>query len=155
MNERPTSTKEWARHVGQTRARLAKRAERNFPPGSTRKCPECGKRTLESRDDLVRETQRHAMMVVHHHLHGARCKSCGIEILEIYEDVALEDALDRFAPDYAAKVTAVSGRNLGTYWPKDVVRVMNLHSQDALLVQILDQDTMVLRRTTAGKTDQG
>ncbi len=93
------------------------------------------------------------MALVHHHLHGARCQHCGSEFLEAYEDLALEEARpeDRLA-DYEAKVTNVSGRNLGTYWPKDVVRVMELSNQDALEVQILDPDTMIVRRK--GKTEE-
>ncbi len=138
----------WMEAVHELRSRLMQDRPRAFPPGSTRKCPECEESTLESRDDIVRETVVGAMALVHHHLHGARCSHCGSEFLEAYEELALEETRpgDRVA-DYEAKVTNVSGRNLGTYWPKDVVRVMNLSNQDALQVQVLDPDTMILRRT--------
>lgn len=120
---------------------------RLFPAGQTRRCPQCGKRALEGREDLVREAIIGAMALVHHNLHGARCRQCGAEFLEAYEEVALEEAGPaRSLPDYEARVTSVSGRNLGTYWPRDVVRVMQLHKEDALHVQVLDQDTMILRR---------
>lgn len=133
--------------VHDLRSRLMKDRPRAFPPGTTRGCPACGKQTLESRDDLVRETVVGAMALVHHHLHGARCKHCGSEFLEAYEELALEETQpgDRFV-GYEAKITNVSGRNLGTYWPKDVVRVMELSNQDALEVQVLDSDTMIVRR---------
>lgn len=139
--------REWMTAVHELRSRLMQDRPRAFPPGKTRTCPVCDKRMLESRDDLVRETVVGAMALVHHHLHGARCRHCGSEFLEAYEELALEEVRpeDRLA-DYEAKVTNVSGRNLGTYWPKDVVRVMNLSNQDALKVQVLDPDTMIVRR---------
>ncbi|MCA1810492.1 MAG: hypothetical protein LC623_00585 [Halobacteriales archaeon] len=120
---------------------------RAFPPGIVRKCPVCSKKALESRDDLLREVIVGAMALIHHNLHGARCKSCKTEFLEAYEDLALEEGSPlRALTDYQARVTSVSGKNLGTYWPKDVVRVMDLHSQDALRVQVLDPDTMLIHR---------
>lgn len=124
-----------------------KERRRVFQVGSVRRCPSCGKRALEGREDLIRETVVGAMALVHHNLHGARCRSCGAEFLEAYEEIALEEAGSaRSLPDYEAKVTRVSGRNLGTYWPRDIVRVMQLHKEDALHVQVLDHDTMILHR---------
>lgn len=142
----PTS-REWFQAAFDLRNRLMKERPRAFPPGSVRKCPSCGKRALESRDDLVREAVVGAMALVHHNLHGARCRSCRTEFLEAYEEIALEEAgPPRNLPDYEAKVTSVSGRNLGTYWPRDIVRVMDLHKEDALHVQVLDDDTMIIQR---------
>lgn len=139
--------REWAESVAELRDRLTREKPRAFPPGTTRKCPVCAKRALESRDDLLRETIVGAMALVHHNLHGARCKSCKTEFLEAYEELALEEAgPERRLTDYQARVSNVSGRNLGTYWPKDVVRVMDLHDQDGLRVQVLDPDTMVIQR---------
>ncbi len=141
------SAREWASAATDLRNHLMETKPRAFPPGPARTCPVCSKLALASRDDLVREVVVGAIALVHHNLHGARCESCGTEFLEAYEELALEEAgPERTLSDYQAKVTSVSGRNLGTYWPKDVVRVMNLHSQDALSVQILDADTMLIRR---------
>ncbi len=141
----------WMTAVHELRTHLMQDQPRAFPPGTTRKCPVCEERQLESRDDIIRETIVGAMALVHHHLHGARCKHCGAEFLEAYEELALEETRpDDHVADYQAKVTNVSGRNLGTYWPKDIVRVMNLTNQDALEVQVLDEDTMILRRKAKG-----
>lgn len=137
----------WFQAMRKTRDRLINERPRAFPPGSKRKCPECEKRTLESREDLMRETTVGAVVILHHNLHGARCTHCKTEFLESYEEIALEEhGPPKGLADYQAKVTSVSGRNLGTYWPKDVVRVMDLHNKDGLRVQILDADTMVIRR---------
>lgn len=142
--------REWAAAVTELRDRLMEGRPRAFPPGSKRACPVCSKETLESRDDLVRETISGSMALVHHNLHGARCSDCGTEFLEAYEEVAMEEAgPTRHLPDYLAKVTSVSGKNIGTYWPKDIVRVMDLHLQDALRVQVLDKDTMMIHREHA------
>lgn len=139
--------REWAAALAKLRDRLMTERPRAFPPGSTRVCPACDANALESRDDLLRETVVGAMALVHHNLHGARCTNCGTEFLESYEEVALEEAgAGPLSSDYEARVTHVSGKNLGTYWPKDVVRVMDLHSQDTLRVQVLDADTMVVHR---------
>ena len=129
------------------RNRLMHERPRAFPRGSVRKCPACAKKALKSRDDLIREMVVGAMALVHHNLHGARCDSCKTEFLEAYEELALEESgPERRLTDYQARVTSVSGKNLGTYWPKDIVRVMGLHSQDALQVQVLDEDTMLIQR---------
>ncbi len=121
--------------------------KRAFPGGSLRKCPVCSKKALQGRDDLLREIVVGAMASVHHNLHGARCKNCKAEFLESYEEIALEEAgPERKLTDYQAKVTRVSGKNLGTYWPKDIVRVMKLHRGDALGVQVLGDDTMLIQR---------
>ncbi len=142
----PTPT-QWANAIAALRNQLMHERKRTFPPGSTRECPVCSNDALESRDDLIRESIVGSMALVHHNLHGARCTECGAEFLESYEEIALEEAgPERVLSDYLAKVTSVSGRNLGTYWPKDVVRAMDLHSQDSLRVQILDQDTMLIAR---------
>jgi YgiT-type zinc finger domain-containing protein len=141
------SPREWAEALLALRMRLMKQRPRAFPPGTVRKCPVCGKKTLESREDLLRETIVGSMALIHHNLHGARCRSCDTEFLEAYEELALEEAgAARKLTDYQARVTSVSGKNLGTYWPKDIVRVMDLHSQDALHVQVLDRDTMIIQR---------
>lgn len=138
---------EWAEATRALRDRLMDARPRAFPRGEVRSCPVCEKQALEGRDDLVRETVVGAIVLVSHNLHGARCAHCGAEFLESYEEIALEEAgPERRLTDYQAKVTSVSGRNLGTYWPKDVVRVMDLHNQDALRVQVLDADTMIVTR---------
>lgn len=96
---------------------------------------------------MIRETLVGSVALVHHNLHGARCTQCGTEFLEAYEEISLEEVgPERYLSDYLAKVTSVSGRNLGTYWPKDIVRTMDLHNQDSLHVQVLDQDTMLIER---------
>lgn len=138
---------EWVHAAFDLRNRLTKQRRRVFESGKVRRCPSCGKRALEGRDDLARETIVGSMAIVHHNLHGARCRHCRAEFLESYEEIALEEAgKAREIPDYEARVTSVSGRNLGTYWPRDVVRVMQLHKEDMLHVQVLDRDTMILHR---------
>lgn len=141
------SPREWIESNVALRNRLMSNRPRAFPPGTVRKCPVCSRKTLEGREDLVREVVVGAMALVHHNLHGARCKACKTEFLEAYEEIALEESgPERKLSDYMAKVTSVSGRNLGTYWPKDIVRVMELHKEDALRVQVLDEDTMLIHR---------
>ncbi|MEK6975240.1 MAG: hypothetical protein AABY18_02745 [Candidatus Thermoplasmatota archaeon] len=141
------SPRQWASALADLRNRLMKERPRAFAPGTVRKCPSCSKKALASRDDLLREVVVGAMAFVHHNLHGARCTHCHREFLEAYEEVAMEEGgPERLLTDYQAKVTSVSGKNLGTYWPKDVVRVMGLHSQDSLRVQVLDADTMIIQR---------
>lgn len=146
------SPREWAIALVDLRNRLMGERQRAFPSGSVRVCPACSKKALEGRDDLIREVVVGAMAFVHHNLHGARCRNCRSEFLESYEEIALEEAgPERQLSDYRAKVTSVSGKNLGTYWPKDVVRAMRLHSQDSLRVQILGDDTMIIQREHEGR----
>jgi hypothetical protein len=80
------------------------------------------------------------------HLHGAMCTTCSVVMLEPYEAAGIEDQVGMpFVSDYEAKVTNIGSGTVGTYWPKDIQRIMGLRKGRRMHVQLVDQDTMLIR----------
>lgn len=134
---------------------IAERARgfRAWPPGSVHLCPACGKRSFVGSDDLSFEVVKPGTVLVFRHLHGARCGACSTQALEAEDLVAVEaEAGVGLMGDYEAKVSNIGTGTLGTYWPKDVVRVLRLSPDKKVFIQVLDTDTALLRfRRAKGK----
>lgn len=146
MNEGHPTVREWQSWVAETRKRLMQRSRRIWPEGDTRTCPRCKKKTLIGRSDLTREVDATGVVIVFSNLHGAVCESCGTEYLEGYEQQAIEErAGTAFRGHLTGTVSALGGKKLGTYWPKDVQRALNLHAKDDLQITPLAPDTAVMR----------
>lgn len=122
------------------------RARRVWPEGSVSDCPSCGARAFEGRNDLAHEIARPGGVLVYRHLRGARCSRCSAQSLEPAEmiDVEREAGVGSIS-DYEAKVSNIGSGTMGTYWPKDVVRVMALSPDKKVFIHILDRDTAILR----------
>jgi hypothetical protein len=122
------------------------RGQRLWPAGKTFKCPGCGNRTLKGSDDVHVEVVRDNMVHAFRHMHGAMCSSCPVIVLEPYDAIGVEDQVGMpFVSDYEAKVTNIGTGTVGTYWPKDVQRIMGLRKGRRMQVQLVDQDTMLIR----------
>lgn len=143
--------KEWEAGVHAARQDTLKGRRRHWPTGTTHTCPSCGvKGAFVGREDLTSHTEANGVAVAFHNLHGGQCTKCHAQALEDYEIILIEDlAPPAFRSDHKARITRLSKRNLGTYWPQDVIRLMGLHPQDDLIVKVLDADTMVLERRHA------
>lgn len=50
-----------------------------------------------------------------------------------------------FHPDYRAKVSRIGKGTVGTYWPKDVERLLGLRPDQRIYIEILGPDTALLR----------
>ncbi len=122
------------------------RGQRLFPTGTTTMCPMCRKETFEGRDDLSAEVRKEHTILIFRRLSGARCRNCHAQTLEPYEEIDIErEAGFGAKSDYEAKVSRIGSGSLGTYWPKDVTRVMGLHPHDRVFISVLDRDTALLR----------
>jgi len=120
--------------------------ERLWPEGETFACPRCGERTFEGRSDLAYRSTEGRHVVSFRHLHGASCTNCGAKTLEPYEQIAVEDEADiGLHPDYEASVSRIGSGTLGTYWPKDVERVLNLSPDKRAFIEIIDRDAVLVR----------
>lgn len=127
-----------AAEAGARRARL-------WPAGSVSKCPKCGKRALEGRDDLVERVARPGHVIVFRHMRGARCRACAAQWLEPGEHLNIEaEAGAEIVGDYEVKISRVGSGTLGTYWPKDLVRVLGLKPKKRAYVKVLDADTALI-----------
>lgn len=120
--------------------------QRLWPEGERFECPECGKQTFEGKSDLTYRTTHGHHVVSFRHLHGASCSSCGAKTLEPYEQIGVEDETGvGLNPDYEAKVSRIGSGSLGTYWPKDVRRVLGLEPDRKAFIEIIDRDAVPVR----------
>lgn len=126
--------------------------DRLWPEGEVFECPSCGEEAFEGRSDLVYRDTRGSHVVSFRHLHGASCRSCGAKTLEPYEQIEVEDEVGLgFHPDYEASVSRIGSGSLGTYWPKDVERVLGLHPDKRAFIEILDRDAVLVRFEDEGE----
>lgn len=132
------------RLVKEQKEAFAKR--RLWPEESVSVCPSCDRHTFVGRSDLSHEVARPGGVVVYRHLYGARCAHCNAQVLEPAELVRIEEetGIGQVA-DYEAKVSNIGSGTVGTYWPKDVVRVMNLSPDTRAYIQVLDRETALIR----------
>lgn len=143
--ERYIPPEEWEERVQAARETIEE-ADRLWPDGEVHECPECGEETFEGRSDLTVRVTRGPHVVSFRHLHGAECTSCGAATLEPYEALAVEDEAGLgFHPDYEASVSRIGSGTLGTYWPKDVERVLDLHPDKKAFIEVVDRDTVLVR----------
>jgi YgiT-type zinc finger domain-containing protein len=140
----PPSKEEYQRLLQQTRE--ARQKARFWPLGTTHACPQCGERKFVGREDLSYEVANQGRVIIFRHLHGARCEACHAQALEPDELVRIEaEAGVGILADYEAKVSNIGSGTVGTYWPKDVVRIMGLRPDKKAFIVVLDRNTMLLR----------
>lgn len=119
---------------------------RLWPKGGVSDCPNCGRKSFVGRDDLSYLVSRPGRVLVFRHLQGATCTACGTECLEPKEWVAIEgEAGLPMLADYEAKVSRIGSGTLGTYWPRDVVRLLELDPSLKAFIQVLDKRTAIVR----------
>lgn len=83
--------------------------------------------TFEGRDDITYRITHGNHVISFRHLHEASCSTCGAKTLEPYEQIDVEEEAGvGVHPDYEAKVSRIGSGSLGTHWPNDVQRVLNL-----------------------------
>lgn len=124
----------------------AAKKRRNWPAGTVKKCPRCNRDSFVGRNDLTHRMPRPGAVLIFRHLKGARCEACGAQSLEPVDQLAVEhEAGITGLSDYEAKVTAIGSGTLGTYWPKDVVRNLGLQKGRPAYIQILDNETALIR----------
>lgn len=141
----PPKREDAERLLKEQQAALATRP-RLWPDGSTSECPGCARRTFVGRNDLSHEVARPGGVVIFRHLQGARCSHCRAQSLEPWElmQIEAEVGVGQVA-DYEAKVSNIGSGTVGTYWPRDVVRVMDLSPDTRAYIQILDRETALIR----------
>lgn len=140
----PLTRKELERSLEETRRVL--RGRRHWKEGQTYKCPSCGRRALVGRGDLSHEERRGNTILVFRRLKGVRCGHCSAQFLEASEILDIEDEAGvGFQADYQAKVTRIGKGTLGTYWPKDVERLLRLRPDLRLYIEVLSPDAALIR----------
>lgn len=120
---------------------------RAWPRGSRHTCPRCeSSGSLVGRDDLsVETTLPGGAAVVYCNIRGAECSNCGAQYLEPDDADRLEVARAKHRVDFEAKVSRIGSGTVGTYWPKDVVRLLDLRPGRRIYIEVLSDKHALLR----------
>ncbi|MBI2078780.1 MAG: hypothetical protein HYT80_10500 [Euryarchaeota archaeon] len=143
LPEAPASPEYWNKMRKRIRERLMR--TRLWKEGSRHPCPECGARTFIGSDEVTQEFRRGQRIIVMRNLAGARCASCGFQMLEPREHLHIDDELEILtAVDHDVGVSRVGRGTLGTYWPKGLQRELRLRPGTRLRVQVLSPSSALL-----------
>lgn len=102
--------------------------------------------SFRRRDDLDFQVTRAGATRIYLNLEGAACDRCGFRAFLSEELARLHIAQQQATrPDYQARITTIGRGSLGTYWPNDLVRVLGLTKGVNLFIEVLDDQTAILR----------
>ncbi len=122
------------------------RSRRAWKIGKTYNCPSCRQRAFDASDDITLEFVHKGKVYVFAHMHGARCRSCGAQTVEAYEQIRMDDEVGvGYRSDYEAKVSRIGSGSLGTYWPKDIARLLHLKPDKKAFIEIVSPDAVMVR----------
>lgn len=107
-------------------------------------CPECGGKMHPS-DDLTFDVNLPEGRLIIPNLSGHRCERCGDE----YYDSKSSDIIDKHTAGkvsggHEARITTVGGGKLGIYFPKDVLRDMDIKSKQKIIIKPISRKKAIL-----------
>ncbi len=122
--------------------------------GALSRCPTCGGKMITT-NSIERTIPTPGVIYVVSRLPGAQCQDCGSTELDSLGVAIVESSVrhDRWA-DYETAVTHTSGSTTGTYFKKDLARVLDLHAAEKLSWKIVDRDRAFVEviRRKSGKS---
>jgi YgiT-type zinc finger domain-containing protein len=105
--------------------------------GKSIECPTCGGEMVYS-EDLTFEAQMSDTNVVILNLSGHKCAACGEKAFDSWSSQKIEEATrQKVGGGYECRITRVGGRQLGLYFPKDVLREMEIRPSAKALIKPL------------------
>lgn len=114
--------------------------------GSPVLCPNCGADRLAESEDLVFEDVRGGIRVMVANLAGVQCDSCRATYFSSESAAVIRRNLpDEPFANYEVRITRIGGKSLGTYLPKDLVRVMELEPGDLATATVIGRHEVLLR----------
>jgi len=145
--EIPVVTEEMLRRSA---AWLAKRRTKAKPSEKMR-CPTCGG-VMRYANDMVFDCHVLGERIVIPNLSGLRCGQCGEQAYDLYSS----DIIDRYTSDkvmggYECSISVVGAGKLGVYFPKDVLRTMDIKPKTRAIIKPLTRRKMVVE-LQPGKT---
>ena len=124
-----------------------------LPSGTVSECGVCGG-SMRTTNNLQKAVATPGVVYVVTRLPGAQCERCGAVEYDAGALAAVQEQLPReIQADYETSVTVAGGKTLGTYFKRDLARVLALSGQEALFWKVLDRDRAVVevRRRTRGR----
>lgn len=111
-----------------------------LPEGEVTDCPICDGDMVTTNNLKKAIPTPHGLTVVTR-LPGARCTQCDASQFDPAAiALILEHSDAEILADYETTVTKASGSSLGTYFKKDLTRVLGLDGSEHLLWTVLDKD---------------
>lgn len=137
--EIPVITEEMFRR---TAAGLKRRTKAK--PGEKMGCPTCGG-VMRYANDMVFDCHVLGERIVIPNLSGLRCGQCGEQAYDLYSS----DIIDRYTSDkvmggYECSISVVGAGKLGMYFPKDLLRTMDLMPKSKAIIKPLTRRKMVV-----------
>jgi len=113
-------------------------------PGEKMECPTCGV-VMRYADDMVFDCHVLGERIVIPNLSGLRCGQCGEQAYDLHSS----DIIDRYTSDkviggYECSISVVGAGKLGVYFPKDVLRTMDIKSKTRAIIKPLTRRKMVV-----------
>lgn len=108
-------------------------------------CTICGGNTMDYAEDLVFDCYVLGERIIMPNLTGLRCRTCG----EMGYDAPSSDIIDRYMHEkvtggYEVTVSTLSAGKLGLYFPKDVLRTMDIKAKIKAIIKPISKKKMVI-----------
>ena len=142
----PTITQEM---VTETKIEIAKRraGRRGSPMENVvdATCHVCGSMSVSFVDDLVFEVVLTGERIVIPNLTGIRCSNCGDFAFDSDSSKIIDEHTgNKPAGGYECGISTVGAGKLGMYFPKDVLRVMEITKKGGAIVTPLSRRKMIV-----------
>jgi len=130
-----------------TLAELAKRPRIRLKCTKPIECPTCGGQ-MEHSENLTFGAQMSDTNIVIFNLSGHMCGRCGEKAFDSRSSQKIEEATrEKVGGGYECKITRVGGRQLGLYFPKDVLRKMEIKPAMTALIKPLTRKKAIIEVT--------
>ncbi len=108
-------------------------------------CPVCGSQSVSFADNLVFEVVLTGERIVIPNLSGLRCSNCGDFAFDADSSKIInEHTGNKPAGGYECRISTVGAEKLGMYFPKDVLRVMEITKKGKAIVTPLSRRKMMV-----------
>jgi hypothetical protein len=109
------------------------------------KCPSCGNDTMSYAEDLTFEVVLAGERIVIPNLTGLKCSKYGEETFDANSTKIIEKyTACRAGGGYELKISEVGGGKIGVYFPKDILRVMEINKSEKAIMTPLSKRKMVI-----------
>ena len=112
------------------------------------KCPSCDN-MMSYAEDLIFDVVLAGERIVIPNLKGLRCSKCS----EVSFDADSSEIIEKYTTGrsgggYELKISAVGGGKIGIYFPKDVLRVMEINKSEKAILTPLSKRKMIIELLT-------
>ena len=108
-------------------------------------CPSCENAAMDYADDLVFDITLAGERIVIPNLSGIRCGKCADVSFDAKSTKIIEKYVaGKSTGGYEASISNVGGGKTGMYFPKDIVRIMDIKKSDKVIMTPLSNHKMIV-----------